>query len=341
MKNAQATIRDIAIKLNISISTVSRALRGVSDVNPVTKKAVIELANRLNYEPNRVAQSLRIKRTNTLGVIVPEIALHFFSSAISGMQEEASRHGYSIMICQSLESYETEKQNIHMLASNRVDGLLISISSETDDYRHIQQLIDKDIPIVLFDRIIDTLLVSKVVVDDHDGAFKAVDHLIQNGCRKIAYIGGPSGLYISNQRKKGYLDALNKHQINIDEELIIHCHELKDEPGSRVKSLLEFPSAKRPDALFCFNDPIAVTAMQVIKEKNIKVPDEISIIGFTNEPVSAFIEPSLTTVSQPSHAMGEKAIQLFIEQRQDPENFKPITAVMKTELIIRNSTRKR
>lgn len=340
MKNAQATIRDIAIKLNISISTVSRALRGVSDVNPVTKKAVIELANRLNYEPNRVAQSLRIKRTNTLGVIVPEIALHFFSSAISGMQEEASRHGYSIMICQSLESYETEKQNIHMLAANRVDGLLISISSETDDYRHIQQLIDKDIPIVLFDRIIDTLSVSKVVVDDHDGAFKAVDHLIQSGCRKIAYIGGPSGLYISNQRKKGYLDALNKHQINIDEELIIHCHELKDEPGSRVKNLLEFPTVKRPDALFCFNDPIAVTAMQVIKEKNIKVPDEISIIGFTNEPVSAFIEPSLTTVSQPSHAMGQKAIQLFIEQRQDPENHKPITAIMKTELIIRNSTRK-
>ncbi|MBA4056580.1 MAG: LacI family transcriptional regulator, partial [Marivirga sp.] len=224
--------------------------------------------------------------------------------------------------------------------ANRVDGLLISISSETDDYRHIQQLIDKDIPIVLFDRIIDTLPVSKVVVDDHDGAFKAVDHLIQSGCLRIAYIGGPTGLYISNQRKKGYLDALKKHQIDMDEELIVHCHELKDEPVSKVRSLLELPPGKRPDALFCFNDPIAVTAMQVIKEKRIKVPDDISIVGFTNEPVSAFIEPSLTTVSQPSHAMGQRAIQLFIEQKQDPENFKPITAVMKTELIIRNSTRK-
>lgn len=340
MKNTQATIRDIAIKLDISISTVSRALRGVSDVNPVTKKAVVEMASQLNYEPNRVAQSLRIKRTNTLGVIVPEIALHFFSSAISGMQEEASRHGYSIMICQSLESYETEKQNIRMLAANRVDGLLISISSETDDYRHIRQLIDKDIPIVLFDRIIDTLPVSKVVVDDNEGAFKAVDHLIQSGCRRIAYLGGPSGLYISNQRKKGYLDALKKHNIDIDNELIIHCHELRDEPVSRIKSVLELPLEKRPDALFCFNDPIAVTAMQAAKEKNIRVPEEISIVGFTNEPVSAFIEPSLTTVSQPSHAMGQRAIQLFIEQKQDPENFIPITAVMKTELIIRNSTRK-
>lgn len=340
MKNTQATIRDIAIKLNISISTVSRALRGVSDVNPVTKKAVVEMAAHLNYEPNRVAQSLRIKRTNTLGIIVPEIALHFFSSAISGMQEEASRHGYSIMICQSLESYETEKQNIHMLASNRVDGMLISMSSETDDYAHIQHLMDKDIPIVLFDRVSESLDVSKVVVDDHDGAFKAVEHLVKTGCKRIAYIGGSRGFYISNQRKKGYLDALQHYHIKPTENLIIHCHELRNEPGSQVTRLLELPKEERPDSFFCFNDPIAVTALQIVKEKSFKIPDEISIIGFTNEPVTAFIEPSLTTVSQPSHAMGMKAIELFIAQRNDLENFKPVTAVMKTELIIRNSTRK-
>ncbi len=340
MKNTEATIRDIAIKLNISISTVSRALRGVSDVNPVTKKAVEEMAKRLNYEPNRVAQSLRIKRTNTLGIIVPEIALHFFSSAISGMQEEASRHGYSIMICQSLESYETEKQNIHMLASNRVDGLLISMSSETENYAHIQQLIDKDIPIVLFDRVSEELDVSKVVVDDHDGAFKAVSHLINTGCQRIAYIGGPSGFYISNQRKRGYLDALKRYNVDPKDEFIVHCHELHNEPADQVRRLLDLPAGERPDAFFCLNDPIAVTALQIVKERKIKVPDEISIIGFTNEPVSGFIEPSLTTVSQPSHAMGIKAIELFIEQRQDPENFQPVTAVMKTDLIIRNSTRR-
>jgi DNA-binding LacI/PurR family transcriptional regulator len=339
MKNTEATIRDIAIKLNVSISTVSRALRGVSDVNPATKKAVEEMAKRLNYEPNRVAQSLRIKRTNTLGIIVPEIALHFFSSAISGMQEEASVHGYSIMICQSLESYETEKQNVHMLASNRVDGLLISMASETDDYAHIQHLVDKDIPIVLFDRVTESLSVSKVVVDDHDGAFKAVEHLIKTGCKKIAYIGGPPGFYISNQRKKGYLDALRQYNVNSNEELIIHCHELHDEPALQVARLLDMSPAERPDAFFCFNDPIAVTALQILKARMVRVPDEISIIGFTNEPVSGFIEPSLTTVSQPSHAMGKKAIELFIAQRQDPENFQPVTAVMKTELIIRHSTR--
>ena len=236
MKNTEATIRDIAIKLNISISTVSRALRGVADVNPATKKAVEEMAKRLNYEPNRVAQSLRIKRTNTLGIIVPEIALHFFSSAISGIQEEASRHGYSIMICQSLESYETEKQNVHMLASNRVDGMLISMSSETDDFRHIQQLVDKDIPVVLFDRVSESLPVSKVVVDDHDGAFKAVEHLVKTGCKRIAYIGGPTSFYISNQRKKGYLDALQQYGMGDNDQLIVHCRELHDDPAIQVRS---------------------------------------------------------------------------------------------------------
>jgi DNA-binding LacI/PurR family transcriptional regulator len=339
MKNTEATIRDIAIKLNISISTVSRALRGVADVNPATKKAVEEMAKRLNYEPNRVAQSLRIKRTNTLGIIVPEIALHFFSSAISGIQEEASRHGYSIMICQSLESYETEKQNVHMLASNRVDGMLISMSSQTDDFGHIQQLVNKNIPVVLFDRVSESLAVSKVVVDDHDGAFKAVDHLIKTGCKRIAYIGGPTSFYISNQRKKGYLDALHQHGIDQNDELIIHCRELHDDPPIQVRRLLDLPANRRPDAFFCFNDPIAVTTLQILKSSLIRIPDEISLIGFTNEPVSAFIEPSLTTVSQPSHAMGKKAIELFIEQRQDPDHFVPVTAVMKTDLIIRHSTR--
>jgi len=339
MKNTEATIRDIAIKLNISISTVSRALRGVADVNPATKKAVEEMAQRLNYEPNRVAQSLRIKRTNTLGIIVPEIALHFFSSAISGIQEEASRHGYSIMICQSLESYETEKQNVHMLASNRVDGMLISMASETDDFRHIQQLVDKDIPVVLFDRVSESLRVSKVVVDDHDGAFKAVEHLIKTGCKKIAYIGGPTSFYISNQRKKGYLDALQQHGLAHNDQLIVHCRELHDDPAIQVTRLLELPVNERPDAFFCFNDPIAVTTLQILKSKMVAIPEEISVIGFTNEPVSRFIEPSLTTVSQPSHAMGIRAIELFVEQRQDPEHFEPVTAIMKTELIIRHSTR--
>jgi len=340
MKNSQATIRDIAIKLNISISTVSRALRGAPDVNPETKKAVMGMAEKLNYEPNRVAQSLRIKRTNTLGIIVPEISLHFFSSTISGMQAEAARHGYSIMICQSLESYETEKQNVHMLAANRVDGMFISMSSETQDYSHIEQLVNKNIPVILFDRVNDSLPVAKVVVDDYEGAFMAVEHLLKTGCQRIAYIGGPPTFYISNQRKRGYLDAHQRHNITPDPDLIIHCHELHHEPVEQVKRLIQMPEGKRPDALFCLNDPIAVPVLQLLKERSIRVPDDISVVGFTNEPVSGYIEPSLTTVSQPSYEMGRKSIELFIEQHNHPDNFKPATTVMKTTLVVRNSTRK-
>ena len=336
MKDPQATIRDIALKLNVSISTVSRAIRGVPEVNAETRKAVLEMAEKLNYEPNRVAQSLRIKKTNTVGIIVPEIAMHFFSSAISGMQEYAAQHGYSIMICQSMESLDVEKSNIHMLVSNRVDGLLISLSSETKDVEHLQQLVRKRIPIVLFDRVHEDIAVSKVVVDDHDGAFKAVEYLIKTGCKRIGHIGGPESLYISAQRKKGYLDALIKNNIAVNEELIISCENLQTEPIEATKKLL----LQKPDAIFCMNDPIAILVMQVLKKKGISIPGEISIVGFTNEPVSSFIEPSLTTVSQPSHEMGVMAARILIDQMESEELFTPVTKVIDTQLIIRNSTRK-
>lgn len=337
MKNTQATIRDLALKLNISISTVSRALRGAQDVNPETKKAVLELAKELNYEPNRVAQSLRSKKTNTIGIIVPEIAIHFFSSVISGIQDYTARHGYTIMICQSLESFETEKANVHMLMANRVDGLLISLSSQTCEFQHLEQLIAKKIPIVLFDRVVDSLDVSKVVVDDHDGAFKAVDYLIKTGCKRIAYIGGSKTLSISNQRMKGYTDALKTNNLPVHEELIMLCDELHNEPMLATQRLLDLP--ERPDAIFCMNDPVAILAIQVLKHRKVKVPEEISVVGFTNEPVSRYIEPSITTVAQPAYQMGEAAASLFIEQIENPESFRPKTETLQTELIIRNSTR--
>lgn len=337
MKNSQATIRDLALKLNISISTVSRALRGAQDVNPATKKAVLELARELNYEPNKVAQSLRIKKTNTIGVIVPEIAIHFFSSVISGIQDYTAKHGYSIMICQSLESFETEKANVHMLVANRVDGLLISLSSQTREFHHLDQLIAKKIPMVLFDRVVESLEVSKVVVDDHDGAFKAVNYLIKTGCKRIAYIGGSMSLSISNQRIKGYTDALKTNNLPVRPELMILCDEFHNEPILATQKLLELPEP--PDAIFCMNDPVAILVIQVLKQRKIKIPEEISVVGFTNEPVSRYIEPSITTVAQPAYQMGEAAARLFIGQVENPDSYKPTMETLQTELIIRNSTR--
>ncbi len=270
--------------------------------------------------------------------MVPEINLHFFSTTISGIQEYAASHGYSIMICQSMESLKTEKSNIQMLVSNRVDGLLISLSSETKTYEHLEQLIQKKIPIILFDRISDELDVSKVIVDDHDGAFKGVELLLKTGCRRIAYIGGPENLYVSNQRMKGYLDALQSYNIQPDPSLISHCHELHDEPIEVAKRLLDMP--ERPDAIFCMNDPVAIIVMQVLKGRGVRIPDEISIVGFTNEPVSQYIEPSLTTIAQPAYQMGQATAELFIQQLDQSETATPVTKVLPTELVIRNSTRK-
>jgi DNA-binding LacI/PurR family transcriptional regulator len=337
MKNSQATIRDLAIKLGISISTVSRALRNAPDVNPETKLAVLALAKELNYEPNRVAQSLRIKKTNTIGIVVPEIAMHFFSSVISGAQEFAALHDYSIMICQSMESMETEISNINMLVANRVDGLIISLSNNTRNIDHLHTLLAKKIPVVLFDRVTDEIDVSKVIVDDHDAAFQATSYLIKTGCKRIAYIGGSAHLYISQKRFEGYRDALQKNNLPIREEYVYYANDLGNVVDA-TQRLLDLP--ERPDAIFCLNDPVAIQAMQVIKRRNLSLPTDISLIGFTNEPVSQFIEPSLTTVAQPARLMGQTAAELFINQLEHKENYEPVTKILSTELIIRDSTRK-
>ncbi|HEX5170141.1 MAG TPA: LacI family DNA-binding transcriptional regulator [Cyclobacteriaceae bacterium] len=338
MKTPQITIRDLAHRLNISVSTVSRALRNAPDINEETKQAVLDMARQLKYEPNRVAQSLRSNKTNTLGVIVPEIELHFFSASISGIQEYATQQGYTIMITQSLETYAMEKNNLQMLVANRVDGLIISLSSQTRNVEHLRDLLERDIPVIMFDRVSDEINVSKVIVDDHDGAYKLVSHLIETGCKRIAFLGGPENLYISQQRKKGYLDALRKHGYPIVDEIIVHARDIQYNSIHGAQKLLDLND--RPDAIFCFIDPIAIPTMQLAKEKGISIPDELSIAGFTNEPVSQYIEPSLTTVAQPAFELGKEAARLFFEQMRDKENFEPVTKVVPTELIIRNSTRK-
>lgn len=339
MKKGPVTIRDIALKLNISISTVSRALRGAADINRETRDNVLRMAKELNYEPNQVAQSLRTKRTHTLGIIVPDLVTHFFSSNISGIQEVATRHGYNVMICQSNECYETEVRNIHTLVAARVDGLLISLSRETSNYDHLKALQNKSIPLVCFDRICDELNTTKIIVDDYDGAFKATEHLIEVGCKHIAHISGPEHLSISKNRLHGYVDALRKNNMPCDERLIRRCNLSSQDIMHQVKALLSME--KPPDAIFALNDPVAVEVIQVLKENDIRIPDDIAVVGFTNEPVSALIEPSLTTVAQPAYKIGQIAARHILEQIEQPEDFLPQSIVLKTELIVRNSSRRR
>ncbi|MCC5931534.1 MAG: LacI family DNA-binding transcriptional regulator [Cyclobacteriaceae bacterium] len=337
MKNEQVTIKDIAKLLGISTSTVSRALRGMPDVNPDTKQAVHELAEQLNYQPNLVALSLVKKRTKTIGVIIPSFTTYFYSKAICGIQEVALDAGYHIMVCQTNEDYKTEIKNIDILLSSRVDGFIASITRETENYDHYTQLIQRGIPLVLFNRICD-LEVPKVVVDDYGGAYKATKHLIDIGCTKIAHIAGPDHLYLCRNRLRGFLDAMKDHKMKIYENLVVYS-DFSIESGMQCGRELLQKSVK-PDAVFAVCDTAAYGAMHVFKSKGLQIPADIAIVGYTNEPLSELTEPSLTTISQPIFKIGKTAAEMFIQMMNEGKEYIPETRILSTELIIRNSTRK-
>ncbi|WP_186753745.1 LacI family DNA-binding transcriptional regulator [Echinicola salinicaeni] len=338
MKKGQVTIRDIAIKLKISVSTVSRALRNSPEIKLETRQKVMAMAEELNYTPNVVAQSLRVNRTKTLGIVVPQLASHFFASNISGIQDTAYRRGYNVMICQSNENFEQEKSDIRTLISTRVDGLLISLSRETESYEHLQNLIEREIPFVLFDRITEGFPVSTVTVDDTLGAYKVTKHLLEQGCKRIAFISGPEGMYICKKRIAGYEQALNESGVNIDGNLIVYS-DLTEESNKRLTNQL-LGLEEKPDAIFAINDPVAIDVMKFLKSKGMKIPEDIALVGFTNMPVSDALEPSLSTVDQPAYEMGRLAANNLLDQLLDPESFEPQNLVLDTELVIRNSSKK-
>lgn len=338
MKKGQVTIRDIALKLKISISTVSRALRNSPEIKLETRQKVMAMAEKLNYTPNVVAQSLRVNRTKTLGIVVPQLASHFFASNISGIQDTAYKRGYNVMICQSNENFEQEKSDIRTLISTRVDGLLISLSRETESYEHLQNLIDREIPFVLFDRITEGFPVSTVTVDDTLGAYKVTKHLLDQGCERIAFISGPEGMYICKKRIAGYVQALKESGISIDEDLIVYS-DLTEESNKKLTDQL-LGLEDKPDAIFAINDPVAIDVMKFLKSKGMKIPQDIALVGFTNMPVSDALEPSLSTVDQPAYEMGRLAANNLLDQLLDPESFEPQDLVLDTELVIRNSSKK-
>jgi DNA-binding LacI/PurR family transcriptional regulator len=331
----QVTIKDIAKQLNVSVATVSRALRNAPDINPDTKKAVIDLATSLDYEPNYIAQSLVKKQTKIIGVIVPSIQSNYFSQALSGMTDVANDHGYYLMMCQSNETAGEELRNIRKLVSVHVDGLLISISKETKETEEFEKISQKGIPIVMFDRIIPGFACSKVIVDEYEGAFKAVEHLIKKGCKRIAHIAGPKDLSVSNNRKNGYLDALKKHNFSIDESLIIHCNSFEEDALKSIQKLIK--QKERPDGIFFINDLSAITAIKYLKKKGIRIPEDIKLVGFNNDPVSEVVEPSLTTVMQPGYEVGKLALGILIDEIGLKKSSND-TITLRTKLIERNSS---
>lgn len=335
---AHITIKDLARELNISPSTVSRALKDHPDISPETKRLVKELAEKLHYKPNLLAQGLRNSKTNTIGVIIPEFIHFFFSTVVAGIEDIAYSRGYNVILTQSAEKYEREVTDTRALWNSRVDGLLVSISKETSNYDHFQELLDEELPIVFFDRVTNELKTSQVVVDDYLGAFNAVENLISKGCKKIVHLAGPENLEISKNRLSGYKDCLEKYNIKFNESLVIKCPEGTYEESKKLTSIL-LNSETDIDGVFGCNDIAALGAMLAVKEKNIKIPEQIKIIGFSDWQLSNLIQPRLSTISQAGFEMGQAAATILIDEIESKtEDIVHIQKVISTKLIERETT---
>lgn len=338
MKKNKITIHDISKALNIDSSTVSRALNNSPRVSQKTRDKISKKANELGYQRNSLASNLRTNKTNTIGVIVPRISRNFFSSVISGIEETAYQAGYNVVICQSLDSLEREIKLMGTLLANRVDGILISISMETTNYNHLQAYLDHGSPIVFFDRPCPLANCSNVNIDDYKASFEATEHLISKGCKQIVHFSGPQEIELYRNRKNGYTDALRKNNITYNDSYCIESS-LSEEDG--IASAKKVMALKNIDGIYSANDTAAISAIQYLKSKGIDIPKDIAVVGFNNNPISAVIEPTLTTVNQPDFEMGKIASDLLLAQIQEKDkNIENKSILLSSELIIRNSTHK-
>jgi LacI family transcriptional regulator len=335
MHKGQITIKDIAKELGISPSTVSKALTGHHDISSSTKKAVRELAEKWNYKPDQVALSLKSGLSKTIGVIVPEIVHYFFSTVIGGIEDVAYDSGYHVMFCQSSELYAREVKSVETLLSTRVDGILVSVSKATENFDHFRKIQENGIPLVFFDRVCDDIDADRVIVDDEAGAYEAVCHLIEIGCKNIVHLAGPPNLLIGKNRENGYLRALRDHKIPIDRNNVIRC-DSREDAELVVPGLLK--RAVRPDGIFAVNDMTAAMSMKIIINMGFRVPEDIAVVGFTGELISEITNPTLTSVAQHGYLIGKEAVRLLIDRLETKHNLPFQTKIIKTELIIKGST---
>ncbi|TDB65980.1 LacI family DNA-binding transcriptional regulator [Arundinibacter roseus] len=338
MGKTSITIKEIARQLNISKSTVSRALRDSSEISEHTRERVIELARRLNYSPNPIALSLLKNRTQTIGIIVPDIDNPFFSMAIGGVEDVAYSRGYHVMIYQSHDSYERECIDARHIAARRADGLIVSVASKSPDHSHFEELQESDIPVVFFDRISEQVQTHKVLVNDYEGAFEGTEHLIMQGCRRIAHISGPMGLNISRNRFNGYKDALAKHNLPLRDEWVVSADYSQSDGAERAYQLMAL--RERPDAIFAASDRIAIGVHWVLRQLGYRMPQDVALLGFSDLSISALLDPPLSSVAQPSFEMGRQAAELLLELIENKNTLDFETRVLKTNLVVRGSTLK-
>jgi len=335
MKSTKASIRDIADALNVSVSTVSRALKNHPDISDATCKKVQEYARKVHYRPNVLALGLKHQRSMTIGVVVPEIVHHFFSSIISGIEDLAYGEGYRVMICQSNEDYLREVINVQALMDHCVDGMLVSISKSTLDHKHFADLVEKGVPLVLMDRTCNDLTTDQVLTNDFEGARMVVTHLLKRGCRRILHLAGPQHLCVGRERQEGYIRALRDHQLEFQDELVIRC----DTPAkvkSREKKILGM--AGKIDGIFCVNDFTAVAVIRMLQDHGYDVPGDIAVVGFGDDPIASMVRPMLTTVEQRGYDMGKESARMLINRLSgDLEDHTPQTKVFPAFLKARES----
>ena len=340
MATKKASITDLAAALGVSASTVSRALSDHPSISDATKKRVGKLAKELHYQPNHLAAGLRKGRSGLLGVLVPHIDGHFFTLVVKGIETVATRAGYNILICQSNEDVAHERKNIETLINAQVEGILVSLSRTTRDFRHFEKVMKRDLPLVFFDRILEGRDVNAVVLDDREGAYQSTRHLLAQGCRRIAHFAGPLHLNIYKNRRQGYLDALHEAGLPTDESLIFGS-DMKLEDGARgMEQLLRLPGGP-PDAVFSASDFSIAGALQVLKKRGLRVPHDVALAGFSNETFTALTEPHLTSVDQRCEQMGQAAARLLLEvltEKRHPVS--PRRILLQPDLIVRESSRR-
>lgn len=341
-ENKDVTIYDIAEKLNLATSTISRALQDHHSISKKTIKKVKETAEKMGYVPNTLAAGLRGNKTKTIGVLIPTITQPFLSSLISGIEIAAQKSGYTVIIMQSHDSYDEEVKMAKALYSNRVSGVISSLAMETRDTSHFDQFISNNIPLVFVDRVPKNFNTFRVIIDNYAAGYKATKHLIEQGCTRIAHLTAGSefgNLY--SERKRGYIEALKDNNLQVDDKLIIHLKAVTYEEGVKASNKL-FDLNPIPDGVFASGDILAVSAVQTAKKRNLKVPEEVAVIGFNNDPISQIIDPNISTITHPAEKMGKASADIILKNLKSAkkDDVKEIT-FLNTEVIVRESSKKK
>ncbi|WP_194552755.1 LacI family DNA-binding transcriptional regulator [Zobellia nedashkovskayae] len=340
MNKKKTTLKDIANILEISTAAVSKALQDDSRISSKTKEAVKKVAKDLNYQPNHLASALRKGKSNLVGVIVPRTNSNFFSSVVQNMEEVLNKAGYNIIITQSNESYKKECDSIDTLLFTQVDGIIASMANETTDLDYYEKIKSRGIPLILFDRGENDLNVDYIGIDDYASSHMIVEHLVEQGCKRIAHIGGYQRTRIFNNRIRGYKDAIKKHGLPLDSELLLESSLTQEDGRLKMEQLLSLKT--RPDAVYIAGDYAALGALQVLKENAIKVPNEIALVGFGNEPFTAMVSPPITSIEQHSTEIGRLAAQTFLEHVSSPDVKQSLNKkILDAELIVRDSSNKK